>query len=109
MPLALLEGNVLFALLDPRHVHHEPADLWIAGDARYGWATFALTQNPILRILNNPRYPNSPGVPAAVMPLLESMLEHPGHVFLPDSLSWIGHALSEPQLLLHQGQITDTF
>ena len=109
VPVALLDVNVLIALLDPRHVHHEPAHRWFEGEAIHGWATCPLTQNAILRILGNPRYPNSPGGPAAVMPLLESMLAHPSHVFWPDALSWTGHALLEPQLLLHHGQITDTY
>jgi hypothetical protein len=43
------------------------------------------------------------------MPLLESMVAHPSHVFWPDALSWAGHAVLEPQLLLHHGQITDTY
>ena len=44
------------ALLDRRHVHYEAA---------HGWATCPLTQNAGLRILGQPRYPNSPGPPAA--------------------------------------------
>lgn len=43
-PVALLDVNVLIALLDSQHVHHEPA------------------------YPQHPRYPNSPGGPAAVMP-----------------------------------------
>ena len=109
VPVALLDVNVLIALLDPRHVHHEPAHRWFACEVSHGWATCPLTQNAILRILGNPRYPNSPGGPAAVMPLLESMLAHPNHVFWPDALSWTEHAVLEPQLLLHHGQITDTY
>jgi toxin-antitoxin system PIN domain toxin len=109
VPVALLDLNVLIALLDPRHVHHELVHRWFAGEASHGWATCPLTQNAILRILGNPRYPNSPGGPAAVMPLLESMLAHPCHVFWPDALSWTGHAVVEPQLLLHHGQITKTY
>jgi predicted nucleic acid-binding protein len=31
MSTALIDVNVLIALLDPRHVHHEPAHAWFAG------------------------------------------------------------------------------
>lgn len=31
MSAALLDVNVLIALLDRRHVHHEPAHDWFAG------------------------------------------------------------------------------
>ncbi len=68
-----------------------------------------LTQNALLRILSNPRYPNSPGGPAAVMPLLQGMVSHPGHLFWPDRLSWTADAVLQAELLLHHGQITHTY
>ena len=108
-PVALLDVNVLIALLDSLHVHHEPAHRWFQANARHGWATCPLTQNALLRILSNPRYPNSPGGPAAVMPLLQGMLSHPGHLFWPDLLSWTANPALRAELLLHHGQITDTY
>jgi uncharacterized protein len=59
--VALLDVNVLIALLDRRHVHHEHAHGWFAAAQAKGWATCPLTQNAVLRILGLPRYPNSPG------------------------------------------------
>ncbi len=53
------------ALLDRRHVHHEVAHGWFATAQADGWATFSHTQNAVLRILGQPRYPNSPGPPMA--------------------------------------------
>jgi predicted nucleic acid-binding protein len=61
MSAALLDGNVLIALLDRRHGHHKQAHGWFAGAQEEGWATCPLTQNAVLRILGQPRYPNSPG------------------------------------------------
>jgi predicted nucleic acid-binding protein len=61
MSVALLDVNVLIALLDRRHVHHDPAHGWFAAAQANGWATCPLTQNAVLRILGQPRYPNSPG------------------------------------------------
>jgi hypothetical protein len=58
---ALLDVNVLIALLDQRHVQHEQAHGWFAAAQANGWATCPLTQNAVLRILGQPRYPNSPG------------------------------------------------
>ena len=108
-PIALLDGNVLIALLDPQHGHHEPAHRWFQANANHGWATCPLTQNALLRILSNPRYPNSPGGPAVVMPLLQGMLSHPDHLFWPDLLSWSADAVLQAERLLHHGQITDTY
>ena len=72
--IALLDVNVLIALIDPQHVHHQPAHGWFQAHGCHGWATCPLTQNALLRILGNPRYPNSPGSPAVLMPLLQELL-----------------------------------
>jgi len=108
-PIGLLDVNVLIALVDGQHVHHDPAHLWFAANAQVGSATCPLTQNALLRILGNPRYPNSPGSPAAVMPLLAGLMAHPNHVFWPDDLSWSGNAVIQGDQVLGHGQITDTY
>ena len=110
-PIALLDVNVLIALVDPQHVHHEPSHRWFQahGGHGWGWATCPLTQNALLRILGNPRYPNSPGGPVVVMPLLQELLSHPSHVFWPDALSWEVAGVFEAEALLHHGQITDAY
>ena len=70
MSAALLDVNVLIALLDPRHVDHERAHAWLADSAPLPWAGCPLTENAVLRILGNPRYPHSPALPAVAAPLL---------------------------------------
>ncbi len=57
MSVALLDVNVLIALLDRRHIHHEPTHGWFASAQADGWATCPLSQNAVLRILGQPRYP----------------------------------------------------
>ena len=107
--VGLLDVNVLIALVDGQHVHHDWAHRWFSRHAQAGWATCPLTQNALLRILGNPRYPNSPGSPAAVMPLLAGLLAHPDHVFWPDDLSWSGNTVIQGDQVLGHGQITDTY
>ena len=108
-PIALLDVNVLIALVDPQHVQHEPSHRWFQAHGRHGWATCPLTQNALLRILGNPRYPNSPGGPLVVMHLLQGLLGHPAHVFWSDALSWDAAGIFKAEALLHHGQITDTY
>ena len=107
--IALLDVNVLIALLDPLHVHHDPAHRWFSKNSSQGWATCPITQNGVLRILGNPRYPNSPGSPAAVMPLLLGMLSHPDHQFWAGDLSWSDNDLIQGDQVLAHGQITDGY
>lgn len=109
MSAALLDVNVLIALLDRRHVHHEQAHGWFAACHGAGWATCPLTQNAVLRILGQPRYPNSPGPPAVVAPLVAELIRHPAHQFWPDALSLLTVPGVEASRLLEAGQVTDTY
>jgi toxin-antitoxin system PIN domain toxin len=111
---ALLDVNVLIALLDGRHVHHEQAHDWFAASQSRGWATSPLTQNAVLRILGHPRYPNSPGSPAVVAPLMQELIRHPQHHFWPDAISLLEapgdkSAAVDPTKLLEAGQLSDTY
>ncbi|MFZ4765580.1 MAG: TA system VapC family ribonuclease toxin [Roseimicrobium sp.] len=53
---ALLDVNILVALLDAQHVHHRTAQSWLAANMADGWATSPLTENGCLRVLTNSRY-----------------------------------------------------
>ena len=91
---ALLDVNVLIALLDGSHIHHGLASGWLAKNLAKGWASCPITQNGFIRILSQPGYPNS--VPAAqAAERLAEATRHPSHVFWADSIS-----------LLHPGRLT---
>src|SRR5262249_18097872 len=55
---ALLDINVLLALLDSDHVDHQLARDWINAEIQHGWASCAITQNGFVRIISQPRYPS---------------------------------------------------
>lgn len=105
----LLDVNVLIALLDPAHVQHDAAHEWIAAQGLHAWATCPLTENGVLRIVGNTRYPNSPGTPAAVAPLLTTLRTLPGHVFWTDDISLLDAERVDATRLLSSAQVTDTY
>ncbi|MGK2898481.1 MAG: TA system VapC family ribonuclease toxin [Burkholderiaceae bacterium] len=105
----LLDVNVLIALLDPAHVQHDAAHEWFTGQGHHAWATCPLTENGVLRIVGNTRYPNSPGTPAAVAPLLATLRTLPGHVFWPDDISLLDAERVDAARLLGSAQVTDTY
>lgn len=109
MTTFLLDVNVLIALVDPAHSLHEPAHIWFAAHGQHGWATCAVTENGLLRIVGNTRYANSPGSPAAVMPVLASLTAQPGHVFWSDDVSLMDAARLHAERLLHHSQVTDSY
>lgn len=47
---ALLDVNVLIALFNPSHVHHEIAHDWFGDHRASGWATCAITENGFLAV-----------------------------------------------------------
>lgn len=55
---ALLDINVIIALLDAGHIMHRAAQHWMAREVEKGWATCPITQNGVLRIMSQPAYPN---------------------------------------------------
>jgi len=105
----LLDVNVLIALLDPVHVQHDTAHAWFAAQGQHAWATCPLTENGVLRIVGHARYPNTPGSPAAVAPLVAQLRQSPGHVFWPDDLSLLDRERVDADRLLSAAQVTDSY
>jgi uncharacterized protein len=100
---------VLIALIDPAHVQHDRAHEWFASKGQHAWATCPLTENGVLRIVGHPRYPNSPGSPAAVAEILASLRKLPGHAFLTDKISLLDQQYVNAARLLDSASITDSY
>jgi toxin-antitoxin system PIN domain toxin len=105
---ALLDVNVLVALLDGGHLHHRVAMDWLAAHARAGWASCPLTQNGCLRILSLPTYPN-PQPPARVAERLAAATADRSHTFWPDSLSLLEPERLHWERVLSTRHITDVY
>jgi uncharacterized protein len=83
---ALLDVNVLVALFDAAHVHHEAAHDWFADNRTNGWATCAITENGFLRVLTNPQSGVTERAPV-ILESLRTFCASGHHVFWPDELS----------------------
>lgn len=86
MKAALLDLNILTALLWPTHEHHEVAHRWFRGRADAPWATCSLTQLGFVRIISNPAFSRDALSPMEALALLGENLAHPAHEFWTDSL-----------------------
>jgi toxin-antitoxin system PIN domain toxin len=106
---ALLDVNVLIALFDPDHVHHEIAHDWFADHRELGWATCPLTENGFLRAASVlPRSRELVTVPA----LAESFRRFRSsghHEFWPDDLSILEERLFNPEQIRGHQQVTDVY
>lgn len=105
----LLDVNVLIALIDPAHVSHDAAHVWFAAQQEQGWATCPITENGVIRIVGDRRYPNSPGSPATVADMMRSMRLLSGYQFWQDRISLVDAGLVASSHILIPGQVTDTY
>ena len=85
--ISLLDVNVLIALVDGDHAHHETATDYFRVSVSDGWATCPVTENGFLRILGHPSYPGGPGSPNEARRLLAAYCAAPGHQFWSDDIS----------------------
>ena len=79
--VTLLDVNVLVALFDPDHVHHDLAHDWFADQRTSGWATCAMTESGFIRIVSNPKYQADPMRPSAAASQLQKFCASGHHQY----------------------------
>lgn len=105
---ALLDVNVLIALLDDEHTAHRVAWAWFRQNAADGWASCPITQNGCIRILSNPGYPNSRSV-TEVVERLRDATGDPSHEFWSDDFSLLDNKIVDPTRVHGPKQLTDVY
>ena len=105
----LLDVNVLLALCDPRHEHHDKAHAWFSSRREARWLTCELTETAFVRIAANPKYPNSLPSPAAAREALASLANTPGFRYGEKPLSLRDRSIFPDLTKLACGQVTDVF
>ena len=105
---ALLDVNVLIALLDADHSLHARATAWFAKAARGGWASCPITQNGCVRIMSHPSYPNALTVRSVIERLAEATASS-HHEFWPDAISLIDAAIADSARIHGPRQVTDIY
>ncbi|HEY4083324.1 MAG TPA: TA system VapC family ribonuclease toxin [Burkholderiaceae bacterium] len=105
---ALLDVNMLVALLDGGHLHHELARQWLAEHEHLGWASSPSTQNGCLRILSLSAYPNSQPARLVAERLTQAVAQT-SHEFWVDDLSLLGESTLNWDRVLGSRQISDAY
>lgn len=98
----LLDSNVLIALGDRDHVHHQAVRNWFRHRGDAAFATCPITQGALLRILMQ-RGRAAVGEP---MDILRGFIAHPAHRFWPEDMGY--DAIRLDGVLGHR-QITDAY
>lgn len=85
--IALLDVNVLLAMLWPRHIFFRPAAQWFAANHANGWATCPLTEAGFVRLYSQPAVTGIAVSVAEAMEVLEGNCAMTSHVFWPQKSS----------------------
>jgi hypothetical protein len=105
---ALLDVNVLIALLDSDHASHGAAMSWFARHARGGWASCPITENGCIRIMSNAGYPNALPI-RAVMQRLADACNEDVHEFWSDEISLLNPGVFNWTRIHGPRQLTDIY
>mgnify|MGYP000249071961 CR=1 FL=1 len=111
MPIALPDVNVLLALIDRVHVHHDAANNWFSVASQQGWATCPLTENGFARIVSSPSYAYTRLTPPDALATLDILIQNHAatHHFWSDSVSLRDPALVDITRIRGHKQLTDIY
>jgi uncharacterized protein len=105
---ALLDVNVLIALLDGAHVHHGLATSWMGAEIRHGWSSCPLTQNGCIRIMSQPKYPGG-FVAKQIADRLAEAANGPDHEFWSADVDLLSAGVFDWAMVLGHRQVTDVY
>ena len=109
--VSLLDVNCLIALLDLDHVHHLPMERWFRSNSGKGWSTCPITENGLVRVMSQPRYPSGRRAPAQIIERLRMLrTAHPTtYQFWVDEISITNTALFRPEYVTGSLYVTDAY
>jgi toxin-antitoxin system PIN domain toxin len=105
-PKHLLDVNVLIALAEPKHVHHQAVMRWF-NTPGLNWGLCAFTEAGFLRVASNPIAASYTVAESAAV--LASLTSHPGYRYWPISTGWATLAAPFRERVFGHQQITDAY
>lgn len=105
----LLDLNVLIALADQRHNHHQKARNWFTASGKDDWGVCPFTEAGFLRVTTNATFRPGPHTFERALAILQSLKTLPGYRYWEIKQSWV--TLTAPfaaRISGHQ-QVTDAY
>lgn len=106
MRRALPDVNVLIAVLDPGHQHHDVARAWFIKAADAGWATTPITETGTVRLVTNPAIIRAPLIPSEAVAAISALRSVGDHAFWADERPVGREGLDWTDVHTHR-QVTD--
>ena len=104
----LLDVNLLVALFDGVHTHHEVAHSWFSNNNEKAWATCPITENGLLRIITNPAYPGRRTTLRDALARLTQFRQSKHHHFWADEVTLCDEVV-DPKHIQGYRQLTDVY
>ena len=104
---SLLDLNVLIALSDPEHKHHQKARNWFTLSGRGNWAFCPLTEAGFLRVTTNPAFrpgPRTMEQAIAILQTLKGICD-----YCPIDESWVTLTARFASRIRGHQQVTDAY
>lgn len=104
----LLDLNVLIALTEPGHKHHQKAQEWF-NSSKGRWGVCPLTEAGFVRVTTNPAFCTGPRTMEQAVAILQALKGYPGYWYWKIDESWV--TLTAPfaaRIFGHQ-QVTDSY
>jgi uncharacterized protein len=106
---ALLDVNVLVALFDPTHLHHEAAHRWFSAESGAGWASCPMTENGFVRVISHAAYPGNRATARDALARLLAFQRASPWQFWPDDISLVGEGVLVEERPVAHHQLTDLY
>ena len=109
IPGNLLDLNVLIALADERHNHHQSAKAWYSSSGKQNFGICPLTEAGFLRVTTNPTFRPGPFSFTRAVAIMHSVRKLAGYSYWEIGSPWV--ALTAPfaaRISGHQ-QVTDAY
>ena len=107
--VALLDVNLLIALFDPDHVHHQLAHDWFDDQRPSGWATCPLTENGLIRVATSPALFDPPHRPFDIIQRFRAFRDSGDHQFWPNAISIADERIFVPAMIRGHKQVADIY
>ena len=105
----LPDVNLLLALLDPMHVHHEAAHRWYAERSPMRLVLCSHLINGVIRVASQPKYPNCLGTSGRVREVLQNLVRRTGAETCSRDVSLLDDVVLLKPGLLTPSRVTDLY
>jgi toxin-antitoxin system PIN domain toxin len=105
----LLDLNVLIALADQRHSHHQIARAWFASSAKNSWGICPFTEAGFLRVTTGPSFRPGPHSVERATAILQSLKGLPGYWYWGIKESWVDLTAPFASRVTGHQQVTDAY